>query len=99
MTGWKLNFKFEGKGTVIDLEYDGAAEAIRLALGLTWATVGPQLTRRLGEGRLPEGLGEEALMLSAIHGGAPLAAYEGEYLRIRPSAAAAGLSTKVHVEW
>lgn len=98
-SGWKLTFKFDGEGTRIDLKYVGVDQAIRLGLGQTWLMMGPQLTSRLGAGQLPDGLGEEALMLSAIHGGAPVAAYAGQFLRIEPVAQVSGLSTSVHVEW
>lgn len=99
MKGWRLTFKFSGQGTEVDLAYEGNEQAIQLGLGMTWLTLGHQLTRRLGAGQLPEELGPEALMLSAIHGGAPMSAYEGKYLRIEPSAQTSGLSTSVHVEW
>lgn len=99
MSGWKLTFKFSRPGMVIDLEYVGSQQAIRTGIGLTALAVGEQLTRRLGAGQLPEGLGEEALMLSAIHGGAPMTAYEGKFLCIEPVTQVTGLSTSVHVEW
>lgn len=99
MTGWKLSFKYEGQGTSVDLEYVGGEQAVRFGLGFTWVTLGQQLMHRLGVGSLPEGLGEEALMLSAIYAGAPLSAYKGQYLRIEPIARVSGLSTSVHVEW
>jgi hypothetical protein len=97
--GWALTFKFAGGGVHVELEYAGGDQAIRAGIGLTWTTLGRQLTEKLGEGRLPEALGQEALMLSAIQGGAPLTAYEGKYLRIAPAAAGSGLTMTAHVEW
>lgn len=99
MKGWRLTFKYEGRGAVIDLELVVGDRAIRFGLGMNGLLLGEQIQKRLGADGLPEELLVEGLMVSGFQSGAPLVEYEGQYLRVEPVAGVSGLSSSMHVEW
>ena len=97
--GWRLTFKYEGRGAQIDLALEGGDQAIRVGLGMAGLLLGEQMQKRLGADDLPDGLLEEGLMVSGIQSGAPLVEFEGRFLRVRRVTKVSGLVTSMRVEW
>jgi hypothetical protein len=97
--GWRLTFKYAGRGANIDLELEGSDQAIRFGLGMAGLLLGEQIQKRLGVEDVPEGLLLEGLMVSGFQSGVPLVEFKGKFLRVEPVAKVSGLMSSVHVQW
>lgn len=97
--GWRLTFKYDDGGNVIDVELIGDDKAIRAGLNMVALMAGEKLKALVTAGKPLGGLVSEGIILMTIQQGGPVAAYQGEFLTIAPKKIAGGLQSSLVFEW
>ncbi len=96
--GWRLTFKFEEKGNLIDVELVGTRDSILAGFQIATATIGTKLQERIAKVPLPSGLLQDLAQLRLIQE-SEIKAYVGKFLKIEPAGKVTGLLSSISVIW